>query len=76
MARRVRVGGWWESACGARRGDPIPGSQAHPALPFPATLWDRGGGPYSGVLRGVIRQLSGDYLALLQLNDQGGSQAP
>lgn len=68
------VGGNLRAGQGAET--PVPGSQAHPALPFPATLWDRGGGPYSGVLRGVIRQLSGDYLALLQLNDQGGSQAP
>lgn len=32
-------------------------------------LWGCSGSPYSGVLRRVISQLSGDYLALLQLND-------
>lgn len=51
----------------------IPGSQAHP-VPFYTTLWLCRSNPCSGVLRGLISRLSGDYFALLQLNDEGGSQ--
>lgn len=45
---------------GHGRETPVPGSQAHPPPPFPAT---RG----NAVPRGVISQLSGDYFALLPL---------
>ena len=53
---------------GQGREAPVPHSQAH-CVPFRTTLWLYSGSPYSGVLRGLISQLIGDYFALLQLND-------
>ena len=40
-----------------------------PALPFQAALRVHSTNPYSRLLRGLISRLSGDYFALLQLND-------
>ena len=62
------VNGWCECAFRVSREALIPGSQAH-HVPFYTTLWLCSSNPYSGVLRGLISQLSGDYFALLQLND-------
>ena len=53
---------------GQGREAPVPHSQAH-CVPFHTMLWLCRGSPYSGVLRGLISQLIGDYFAPLQLND-------
>lgn len=65
----------WCGAFGARQEAPVPHSQAH-CVPFRTTLWPCSGSPLLWGAAGLISQLIGDYFALLQLNDWGGSQAP